>query len=142
MIPPRDRAFRVTMSQRCLPLNPDEVGSHAPRRPGVYQFMAFNAAAKAEVLYVGAAVAGARGTIYDALAAHIMGNLRPSSEDLRKAADNIYFDYISEADVESPEDFKDIAAALIARLKPRLNPSNSPSLFTGRYRAVSVQESI
>lgn len=132
------RVFRIRMSERCFRFKPDALGSHAPKAPGVYEFVTFDEAMKPEVLYVGTALPGEGGTIYEALAAHMMGNVRPSAEDLFKAAPDIYFDYVAESDASSAEDYRDIAGALVARHKPRLNPSQPPS--SGRYASVTVEE--
>lgn len=132
------RVFRVRMSERCYRFKPDALGAHAPKAPGVYEFVTFDRDMKPEVLYVGAALPGEGGTIYEALAAHMMGNVRPSAEDLFQAAADVYFDYVAESDASSPEDLRDIAGALVARHKPRLNPSQAPS--SGRYASVTVEE--
>ena len=134
------RTFRLTMSERCYRFKPDALGSHAPRKPGVYEFVAFNERMEPEVLYVGLALPGGLKTIFDALAAHMMGNVRPTAEDLFKAAKDVYFDYVLVADVDSPEDFKDIAGALMAKHKPRLNPPGAPLPSSGKYPKVELQE--
>lgn len=134
-----ERTFKVRMSERCFRFKPDALGSHAPRKSGVYEFVTFDAQMKPEVLYVGLAIPGQGGSIYEAVAAHMMGNLRPSTEDLFKAAKDIYFDYVDSADVADDEEFKDIAGALIAKHKPRLNPS-SPPPSSGKFAAVTVEE--
>lgn len=134
-----ERSFKVRMSERCFRFKPDALGPHAPRVPGVYEFVTFNKAMEPEVLYVGLALPGSGKTIFDALAAHLMGNIRPSSEDLFKAAPDVYFDYVAEADTESLDELKDIAGALIARHKPRLQPS-TPAPSSGKYSQVSVSE--
>ncbi len=120
------RTFKVRMSERCFRFKPDALGSHAPRKPGVYEFIAFDKEMKPEVLYVGLALPGGGETIYDAIAAHMIGNIRPTSEDLFNTAEDIYFDFVDEADLEFPEEHKDIAGALIRRHKPRLNPQGPP----------------
>ena len=127
------------MSERCYRFKPDALPSHAPRLPGVYEFVTFDAAAKPEVLYVGLALPGGAGTVYDALAAHMMGNARPTTEDLFKTAKDVYFDYVREADIESEEELKDIAGALILKHKPRLNGAGAPP-SSGRHAAVELVE--
>ncbi|MDE2292537.1 MAG: GIY-YIG nuclease family protein [Elusimicrobia bacterium] len=130
------RTFRLRMSERCFRFKPDALPSHAPRKTGVYEFVTFDAKMNPQVLYVG--LAGAGQTVFDALAQHMMGNRRPASEDLFKAAKDVYFDYVAEWDGDD-EDLKDIAAALIAKHKPRLNPSSPPPV-SGRYEAVTLEE--
>lgn len=131
------RTFRISMSERRHRFSPDAL-MHAPRRPGVYQFLTPDRRAGIEVLYVGLAIAGDRGTVYGALAAHLMGHLRPTQEDMRKVAKEIYFEYLAEADVSSAEDYKDIAGALIREHTPRLNPS-APPPSSGKYESVALK---
>lgn len=123
------------MSERCFRFKPDALGSHAPKQPGVYEFVMFDPQVQPIVLYVGLALPG---TIYEALAGHIMGNGRPTSEELFKVNKDIYFDYVASADISSPEDFKDIAAALILKHKPRFNTGAAPS--SGKYSEVALEE--
>ncbi len=133
-----NRTFKLRMSERCFRFKPDALPGHAPRKPGVYEFVTFDAKMAPQVLYVGVAAPGAGETVYDALAQHMMGNLRPASEDLFKAAKDVYFDFVAEWDGDD-EDLKDIAAALIAKHKPKLNPS-APPPRSGRYEAVTLEE--
>ena len=133
------RTFKLKMSERCFRFKPAALGDHAPRKPGVYEFVTFDAHMKPEVLFVGLAIPGHGETLYDAISAHMMGRLRPATEDLFKEAKDVYFDYVDGADVDSPEDFKDICAALIAQHKPRLNPS-TPPLTSGKYESVELVE--
>jgi len=135
------RTFKVQMSERCFRFKPDALMPHAPRKAGVYEFVTFDAEMKPEVLFVGLAIPGQAGgeTLYDAISAHLMGNMRPAAADLFKAAKDIYFDYVDNADVDSVEDFKDIAGALIAKHKPRLNP-DAPAPTSGKYGEITIEE--
>lgn len=133
-----NRTFKLRMSERCFRFKPDALPGHAPKKPGVYEFVTFDAKMEPQVLYVGVAAPGSGETIYDALAQHMMGNLRPASEDLFKAAKDVYFDFVAEWDGDV-EDLKDIAAALIAKHKPKLNPAAAPAV-TGRYASVTLEE--
>ena len=132
----QNRTFKIVMSERCFRFKPEALGNHAPHQPDVYEFVTFDEKVQPIVLYVGVSLPG---TIYDALAGHMMGNLKPSSDELFKAAKDVYFDYVASADVGSPEDFKDIAGALIAKHRPKLNPAEKiPS--SGQYAAVALEE--
>lgn len=131
------RVFKLRMSERCFRFKPDALPGHAPRRPGVYEFVTFDAKMNPEVLFVGVAAPGAGETVYDALAQHMMGNRRPTTEDLFKAAKDVYFDFVAEWDGDA-EDLKDIAAALVLKHKPRLNTAAMPA--TGRYASVELEE--
>lgn len=133
-----NRTFKLRMSERCFRFKPDALPGHAPRKPGVYEFVTFDAKMEPQVLYVGVAAPGAGETVYDALAQHMMGNLRPASEDLFKAAKDVYFDFVAEWDGDV-EDLKDIAAALVAKHKPKLN-TGTPPAPTGRYASVTLEE--
>ncbi len=133
------RTFKIRMSERCFRFKPAALGDHAPHKPGVYEFVTFNAAMEPEVLFVGLAIPGDGESINAAVAAHMMGNARPNSDDLFKAAKDIYFDYVDGADVDDPQDFKDIAGALIEKHKPRLNPSTPPP-SSGKYGPVTLEE--
>lgn len=130
------RTFKIVMSERCYRFKPDALPSHAPRQPGVYEFVMFDPNVQPIVLYVGLALPG---TVYDALASHMMGRVRPSADDLFNVNKDIYFDYVAQADVSSPEDLKDIAGALIAKHKPRLNAS-LPVPSSGKYSEVALEE--
>ena len=133
-----NKTFKLRMSERCFRFKPDALPGHAPKKPGVYEFVTFDAKMTPVVLYVGVAAPGAGETVYDALAQHMMGNLRPASEDLFKAAKDVYFDFVAEWDGDA-EDLKDIAAALIAKHKPSLNPDGAPAT-SGRYASVTLEE--
>ena len=37
------RKFRIAMSERCFRFKPDALPSHAPHKPGVYEFVTFDA---------------------------------------------------------------------------------------------------
>lgn len=130
------KTFTITMSERCFRFKPDALGPHAPRTPGVYEFVTFDAQLKPLVLYVGVAHPD---TLYDALAGHLMGNRRPTKDELFAAAKDVYFDYVAQSDAGSLEDLQDIAASFAAKHKPRLNASGEPA-FTGRFAEVEVVE--
>ncbi|PCI37162.1 MAG: hypothetical protein COB53_07320 [Elusimicrobia bacterium] len=104
----------------------------------MYKFLTFDAEMKPEVLYIGLGIPGQGESIHDAVASHMMGNTRPNTEDLLKAANDIYFEYV-DADIEDPEEFKDIAGALIKKHKPRLNPSMAPP-STGKHGPITLEE--
>jgi len=129
------KTFRVVMSERCFRFKPDSLMPHAPRQAGVYEFVTFDANLKPEVLYVGCS---APGTLYDALAAHLMGERRPSADDLFKAAKDIYFDYVARAEGADETDLLDIAGTLQRRHRPRFNRNDPPA--SGRYSEVEVVE--
>ncbi|MBI4425851.1 MAG: hypothetical protein HY554_19125 [Elusimicrobia bacterium] len=130
------RTFKIAMSERCYRFKPEALDNHAPKSPGVYEFVTFDAQLKPEVLYVGVSTPQ---TLYEALAAHLMGSRRPTGDDLFRAAKDVYFDFVASSDAASPEDLQDIAASLAARAKPRLNGASGPG-YTGRYEAVEVSE--
>ncbi len=131
-----ERTFRIRMSERCYRFKPDALPNHAPRKPGVYEFVAFNAKMEPQILFVGLA---STGTVYDALGAHMMGNLRPTLEDLQGANKDVYFDFVEWSDGDSPDDLKDIAGALMIRNNPRLNLNDNPPA-SGRYARVELKE--
>ena len=88
------------------------------------------------MLFVGLA---STGTVYDAMGAHMMGNLRPTLEDLQAGNKDVYFDFVEWSDGDSPDDLKDIAGALMIRNNPRLNLNDNPSA-SGRYAKVELKE--
>lgn len=133
-----DKTFKLTMSERCFRFKPDALPNHAPHQPGVYEFVTFDAQMKPIVLYVGLALPPGPSTIFDALSGHMLGEVKPSSEELFKAAKDIYFDYVAAADITHPEDFKDIAGALQTQHKPRFNTEPAPA--SGKYAAVKLAE--
>ncbi len=130
------RTFKIRMSERCFRFKPDALVNHAPDKPGVYEFVAFDAAGKPEVLYVGLALPP--GSVHRALSDHLAGKAEPTADQLFAAAKDVYFDYVADADIESVDDLKDIAGALAAKHKPRLNAAAAPS--SGKYGAVAVEE--
>lgn len=134
----QDRTFKLTMSERCFRFKPDALPNHAPHQPGVYEFVTFDPQMKPIVLYVGLALAPGPATIFDALSGHMLGEVTPASSELFKAAKDVYFDYVATADITGPEDFKDIAGALIRQHKPRFNTDPAPA--SGKYAAVTLQE--
>ena len=129
------RVFKLTMSERCFRFKPDALPSHAPAKPGVYEFVTFDEAKNAVVLYVGLAL---EKTVFDCLSEHMTNKRDPKADDLFAAAKDVYFDYVADADIESLDDLKDIAGALVAKHKPRFNAGAAPS--SGKYASVSVEE--
>lgn len=130
-----EKKFRVVMSERCFRFKPDALPSHAPQKPGVYEFVTFDEQKNPVVLYVGLALDK---TVYDCLSAHMTGGQKPTSAELFGAAKDVYFDYVADADIESIDDLKDIAGFYVNKYKPRFNSGAAPS--SGRYSAVAVEE--
>lgn len=129
--------FRLRRPERRYRFEPDALTEHAPRKPGIYQLLSCGADAQAKVLYIGAADGRRFKTVYAALAAHLMGNARPNSQDLARVSAEVYFDFI-ETEPGSAEDILDAAGTLIARHRPRLNGGTPPS--SGRYGAIVLEE--
>ncbi len=130
-----EKSFKVLMSERCFRFKPDAIPGHAPGGPGVYEFVTFDAARRAKVLYVGVALDQ---TVQQVLMEHLLGRRSPTANELFGAAPDVYFDFVAKSDAKGPEDLKDIAAALIARHKPPFNQGSTPA--TGRFEKVHVQE--
>ena len=130
------RVFRIKKSERCYRLRPDALRAHAPRRPGVYELIAYDSKGQPEVLYVGLALPQ---TLYDRLVCHLMGNIRPTADELRNPCPEVYFDFIADADIDCPEELKDIAGALIIRHNPRYNLLQNPP-SSGKFRNVTLTE--
>jgi hypothetical protein len=128
------RTFKLLMSEKCFRFKPDALPSHAPQKPGVYEFVTFDSGGNPTVLYVGIAL---NRSVSLALGEHMMGQARPTAVELFGVSKDIYFDYVAEANIESLEDFKDIAGVLIAKHKPRFN-SEIPT--SGKYASVEIQE--
>lgn len=129
------RKFRVAMSERCFRFKPDALPSHAPHKPGVYEFVTFDERRSAQVLYVGVALDR---SVYQALDDHWNDRAKPGRSELFAAAADVYFDYVASADIADVEELKDIAGAFVARHKPRFNAGPAPS--SGRHAAVEVEE--
>ena len=127
------RTFKIRMSERCFRFKPDALPSHAPPKPGVYEFVTFDAAGAAKVLYVGLAQ-----SVYQSLSDHLANKAEPTADKLFAAAKDVYFDYVADADIDSIDDLKDIAAALTAKHNPQFN-SGAPA-GSGKYGAVAIQE--
>jgi excinuclease UvrABC nuclease subunit len=121
------------MSERCFRFKPDALPSHAPAKPGVYEFVTFDAAGQAKVLYVGLAK-----SVFQSLSDHLTNKAEPTAEKLFAAAKDVYFDYVADADIDSLDDLKDIAGFLQAKHKPQFNTGPAPT--SGKYGAVTVQE--
>jgi excinuclease UvrABC nuclease subunit len=130
-----ERKFRVAMSERCYRFKPAALPDHAPHKPGVYEFVTFDAQKNAQVLYVGAALGR---SVHDCLADHMAGRLAPTAQELFAVSPDIYFDFVAAADISDPEELKDIAGAFIAKSKPRFNTGPAPS--SGKYQKVEVEE--
>src|SRR6185369_9940392 len=73
------RSFKITMSERCFRFKPDALDSHAPRGPGVFEFVIFDPQVQPIVLFV-----AATDSIYSSLANHLMGNAKPTADELFK----------------------------------------------------------
>ena len=129
------RTFKVRMSERCFRFKPDALPSHAPQKPGVYEFVTFDPQGQPTVLYVGLAL---KGTVFAALSDHLAGKAQPTAAQLFGAAKDVYFDYVADADIDSIEDLSDIAGALVAKHAPRFNSGSTPS--SGKYASVAVEE--
>lgn len=130
-----NKTFKILMSERCFRFKPDALPSHAPQKPGVYEFVTFDAQRQPEVLFVGLAL---EKTIFASLSDHMMGQGSPASAELFAYAKDVYFDYVERADIADIEELKDIAGFLIAKHKPRFNKGPVPS--SGRYSSVDLQE--
>lgn len=129
------RKFRVAMSDRCFRFKPDALPSHAPHKPGVYEFVTFDAQRNAQVLYVGVALTE---SVYEALAAHMDNKSSPTAKELFAATPDVYFDYVASADIQDVDELKDIAGAFVAKHKPRFNTGPAPS--SGKHASVEIEE--
>lgn len=129
------RKFRIAMSDRCFRFKADALPSHAPHKPGVYEFVTFDANKNAQVLYVGVALDK---TVYQALDAHWNDQLKPGRTELFGATPDVYFDYVASADIEDAAELNDIAGAFVAKHKPRFNTGPAPT--SGKHAAVEVEE--
>ncbi|NNN04596.1 MAG: hypothetical protein HKL90_01710 [Elusimicrobia bacterium] len=129
------RKFRVAMSERCFRFKPDALPSHAPHKPGVYEFVTFDAQKNPVVLYVGVAMDKA---IYQALDDHWNDKAQPGRAELFAVSPDIYFDYVAAADIAEIDELKDIAGVFVSKHKPRFNAGPAPT--SGRHAAVEVEE--
>ncbi|MEK7233595.1 MAG: hypothetical protein AAB268_07255 [Elusimicrobiota bacterium] len=129
------RKFRIAMSDRCFRFKPDALPSHAPHKPGVYEFVTFDAEKNPQVLFVGVALTG---SVYEALAAHMENQAAPTAQELFAVAPDIYFDYVASADINEVDELRDIAGAFVAKHKPRFNTGPAPT--SGKHAAVEVEE--
>ncbi|MBI3293056.1 MAG: hypothetical protein HYZ73_09695 [Elusimicrobia bacterium] len=129
-----ERIFRYTMSPRCFRYKEEAILNHAPESPGVFEFVTFDAAGQAKVLYLGLA----HRNMAEALRAHLQGVQQPSVEALLQRYPDLYFDYVEWSDAQGPEDLQDLAAALSHQCQPPHNPE--PLAFTDRYQQVKLQE--
>ena len=130
-----DRKVRVAMSDRCFRFKADALPSHAPHKPGVYEFVTFDAQRNAKVLYVGLALDK---SVYQALDDHWNDKAKPGRAELFAAAPDVYFDYVASADITDAEELKDIAGAFVAKHKPRFNTGPAPT--SGKHASVEVEE--
>ena len=130
------RVFKIKMSKRCFRFKDEALTNHAPQKPGVYEFVIFDQAGKASVLYVGLAESPA--TIFSRLDDHLADRAAPKAGELFAAAKDVYFDYVADADVEDPCEFKDIAKALAQKHQPRFN--SEPIAASGRHAEVLIEE--
>lgn len=129
------RKFRVAMSERCFRFKPDALPSHAPHKPGVYEFVTFDAQKNPVVLFVGVAL---KGSIYQALDDHWNDKAQPGRTELFAAAPDVYFDYVAAADIEDAAELNDIAGVFVAKHKPRFNTGPAPT--SGKHASVEVEE--
>lgn len=129
------RKFRIAMSERCFRFKPDALPSHAPHKPGVYEFVTFDAQKNPQVLFVGVATTG---SVYESLAAHMDNKVAPTAKDLFGVSPDIYFDYVASADIADVDELKDIAGAFVAKHKPRFNTGPAPT--SGKHSSVEVEE--
>jgi hypothetical protein len=129
------KKIRIAMSERCFRFKPDALPSHAPHKPGVYEFVTFDAQKNPQVLFVGLAMDK---PIYQALDDHWNDKLQPGRKELFGVSPDIYFDYVASADIADIDELKDIAGSFIAKHKPRFNSGPVPS--SGKHDAVEVEE--
>jgi len=129
------RKFRVAMSERCFRFKPDALPSHAPHKPGVYEFVTFDERKNPQVLFVAAAKDK---TVYECLDAHWKDAAKPGRTELFAVSPDIYFDYVASADISDLSELDDIAGAFIAKHKPRFNAGPAPR--SGRHESVEVEE--
>lgn len=130
------KKFRIAMSERCFRFKPDALPSHAPHKPGVYEFVTFDAQKNPQVLYVGLAMNQA---IYQALDDHWNDKLQPGRKELFGVSPDIYFDYVASADIADIDELKDIAGNFITKHKPKFNTGPVPT--SGKHgAAVEVEE--
>jgi len=124
------------MSERCFRFKPEGLEAHAPPRPGVYEFVAFDEKGEGMVVFVGIAEA----SVLEALTEHLQGRREPTAQALFARYPNaVYFDYVKGSDGKTPEDLKDIAGALILKNRPELNDLACVPT-SGRYSHVDLQE--
>jgi hypothetical protein len=112
------KKFRIAMSERCFRFKPDALPSHAPHKPGVYEFVTFDANKNPHVLFVGLAM--------------------PGRKELFGVSPDIYFDYVASADIADIDELKDIAGNFITKHKPKFNTGPVPT--SGKHAAVEVEE--
>jgi hypothetical protein len=128
------KKFRVAMSERCFRFKPDALPSHAPHKPGVYEFVMFDAQKNPHVIFVGLADK----SIFESLDAHWNDKALPGRKELFGVNPDIYFDYVASADISDISELKDIAGVFINRHKPRFNTGAVPT--SGKHAAVEVEE--
>jgi hypothetical protein len=135
------RTFEVRWSERIYRLHEGGIANHGPRIPGLFEIVLFPPGAEdGQVLYVGQVRKG--GTIAEALNQLRQGTGGAPAEALKEIQANManaYFDALVAADVESEEDFTDVAWAVVQQKKPRLNPPEAQP-HSGRYSEIEVKE--
>lgn len=129
------RKFRIAMSERCFRFKPDALPSHAPHKPGVYEFVMFDAQKNPRVLFVGLALDK---PVYEALDDHWNDRAQPGRTELFAVSPDIYFDYVASADIADIDELKDIAGSFIAKHKPQFNAGPVPA--SGKHAAVEIEE--
>ncbi|MBI4052290.1 MAG: hypothetical protein HY400_07270 [Elusimicrobia bacterium] len=130
------KIIKFKMSEKCYRFKPDALESHAPEMPGVYEFVTFDLKQQPKVVYVGLSL---NSSIRQDLMAHLLGKKEPTATDLFSRYPNMYFDFVTKADIEIPAEWKDIAGELIKKNEPEFNKTASvPS--SGRHLKVQLIE--
>lgn len=135
------REFQIRWTERIYHLQPHGITNHAPPGPGVFEIVLFPPGAQdGEVLYVG--FEPVQGSVFARLEAILenRGGLEP--ENLKVVQENLsiaYFDTAAVADVETDEDLMDLAWAVVAAKKSRLNDlAKQP--HSGKYSEITYKE--
>ncbi|MBI4056481.1 MAG: hypothetical protein HY399_02930 [Elusimicrobia bacterium] len=132
----RVKIFKIRMSERCFRFKPDALGSHAPHTPGVYEFVTFDSQQQPKIVYIGLALDL---TIQECLRDHLLNKREPTATQLFSKYPNIYFDYVTQANIKIPMEWKDIAGELIQKNKPELNGS-APIPSSGKHQKIEITE--
>src|SRR3954466_439752 len=101
--------FELWMSERSYRYKEEALYSHAPQTPGIYQLVTFDEQQNGTILYLGLTLDK---SIFDALYEHWRGQRQPTVQDLLAKYPNLYFGYVAQADVQTPEDWKDLFYAM------------------------------